>query len=82
MYSVREHVGSVELGVFFISGNAEHFVPHVNASTVHGTATGKNYFINIILHWVSLYSNSQAVLTTLLWLIGQSFLQMLIEFNI
>jgi hypothetical protein len=41
VYSVSESVGSVDLGVFFISGNAGRFVPHVNASTVDGTATGK-----------------------------------------
>jgi hypothetical protein len=40
VYSVSES-GSVDLGVFFISGNAGQFVPHVNASTVDGTATGK-----------------------------------------
>ena len=80
MYSVRESVGSVDLGVVFISGNAGQFVLHVNASTVHGTATGK--ITSLTLHWVSLYSNSQAVLTTLLWLIDQSFLLMLIEIKI
>ena len=41
VYSMWERVGSVDLGVFFISGNAGHFVPHVNASAFHGTATGK-----------------------------------------
>ena len=40
-YNVSESAGSVNLGVFFISGNAGEFVPHVNVSTVDGTATGK-----------------------------------------
>ena len=45
MYSVSESIGSVDLGIFFIDGNAGHFVPHMNASTVDGTATGK-YLLN------------------------------------
>ena len=48
MYDVSESDGSVDLGIFFISGNAGEFVPHVNVSTVDGTATGK-YCINIVL---------------------------------
>ncbi len=40
IYSMRESVGSVDLGVFFISGNIRQFVPHVNVSTVPGTAIG------------------------------------------
>ena len=48
MYDVSESVGSVDLGVVFISGNAEEFVPCVNVSTVDGTATSK-YYINIVL---------------------------------
>ena len=47
VYSVSESIGSVDLGVFFISGNAGEFVPHVNASTNDGTATGK-YFIPLL----------------------------------
>ena len=46
---MSESAGSVSLGIFFISGNAGEFVPHVNVSTVDGTATGK-YYIHIILH--------------------------------
>ena len=42
---MSESVGSLDLGVFFISGNAGQFVPHVNASTVDGSATGK-YLLN------------------------------------
>jgi hypothetical protein len=47
---VSESVGSrsVTLGISFISGSAGELMPHVNASTVDGTATGK-YFINIII---------------------------------
>ena len=41
VYSMSESIGSVDLGVFFISGDAGEFVPHVNASTNDGTATGK-----------------------------------------
>ena len=44
VYSVSESVGSLDLGVSFISGNAGQFMPHVNVSTADGTATGK-YFI-------------------------------------
>ena len=40
-YNVSEIAGSVDVGIFFISGNAGEFVPHVNVSTVDGTATGK-----------------------------------------
>ena len=43
---MSESVGSLDLGVFFINGNAGQFVPHLNASTADGTATGK---INIEL---------------------------------
>ena len=38
---MNESVGSLDLGVSFISGDAGQFVPHLNASTVDGTATGK-----------------------------------------
>ena len=41
MYDVRESVGTVNLGISFINGDPGEFVPHVNASTVDGTATGK-----------------------------------------
>ena len=41
VYSESESVGSLNLGVSFISGDAGQFVPHLNASTVDGTATGK-----------------------------------------
>ena len=41
VYNVRESIGSVDLGIFFISGNAGEFVPHVNVSTVDGTAICK-----------------------------------------
>ena len=41
MYSVSESDGSLDLGVYFISGDAGQFVPHLNTSTVDGTATGK-----------------------------------------
>ena len=41
-YNVSESTGSVDLGIFFISGNAGELVPHVNVSTVDGTATGKH----------------------------------------
>ena len=47
VYSVSEGIGSVNLGVFFISGDAGEFVPHLNASTIDGTATG-NYFIELV----------------------------------
>ena len=47
VYSVSESVGSMDLGVFFVSGNAGEFVPHVNASINNGTATGK-YFIPLL----------------------------------
>ena len=46
MYNVSEGVESVNLGIFFISGNTGGYVPHVNVSTVDGTATGK-YCIRI-----------------------------------
>ena len=39
-YSVNEGNGSVDIGIFFISGNAGEFVPHAITSTVDGTATG------------------------------------------
>ena len=42
---MSESIGSVDLGVFFISGDAGQFVPHLNASTIDGTATGK-YLLN------------------------------------
>ena len=45
---MSESIGSVDLGISFISGNAGEFVPHVNVSTVDGTATGKYYIHNII----------------------------------
>ena len=45
VYSVSESIGSVDLGVFFTSGDAGQFVPHLNASTIDGTATGK-YLLN------------------------------------
>ena len=48
MYDVSESVGSVDLGIVFISGNAGVFVPHVNVSTVDGTANSK-YCIYIML---------------------------------
>ena len=41
MYSASESVGSLDFGVFFISGNAGQFVPHLNASTFDETSTGK-----------------------------------------
>ena len=41
VYNVRESIGSVDLGIFFISGNAGEFVPHVNVSTIDGTAICK-----------------------------------------
>ena len=37
---MSESAGSVDLGIF-VSGNAGEFVPHVNVSTVDGTATSK-----------------------------------------
>ena len=40
-YGVSESAGSVDLRISFISGDAGEFVPHVNVSTVDGTATGK-----------------------------------------
>ena len=47
-YNVSESVGSINLSVSFISGNyGEEFVPHVNASTIDGTATGSKYLINL-----------------------------------
>lgn len=61
MYSVRESVGSVDLGIFFISGNAGQFVPHMNASTVQGTATGK---INIVLSVIVLQFTGSADYTS------------------
>ena len=81
MYDVSESVGSVDLGVIFISGNAGELVPHVIASTVDGTATGPGkykHYIALGLHPVLLfYSKSQAVIvvvkqTTSLLLISQS----------
>ena len=48
VYDVSESVGSVDLGVVFISGNAGVFVPHVNVSTEDGTASSK-ICINIVL---------------------------------
>ena len=48
VYDENESVGSVDLGIVFISGDAGVFVPHVNVSTEDGTATGK-YCINIVL---------------------------------
>ena len=41
-YFVSESIGSLDLGVFFIDVNAGQFVPHLNASTVDRTATGKH----------------------------------------
>ena len=49
VYDVSETVGSVNLGISFVSGNAREFVPHVNVSTVDGTATGKYYTLILIL---------------------------------
>ena len=46
VYDVRESVGSVDLGIFFMSGNAGEFVPHLNASTIDGTVIGK-YVTNL-----------------------------------
>ena len=42
-HTVSESIGSVNIqfGVSFVSGSAGELVPHVNASTVDGTATGK-----------------------------------------
>ena len=48
MYSVRESIGSVDLGIFFINGNAGQFMPHLNASTADGTATGKCFCDSIV----------------------------------
>ena len=45
-YSVSESAGSVDLGISFINGYAGEFVPHVNVSTVDGTATGKYSTLN------------------------------------
>ena len=45
MYSLNEGDGSVDLSIFFISGNAGEFVPHVITSTVDGTATGVYYMM-------------------------------------
>ena len=44
-YNVNEGDGSVDLSIFFISGNAGEFVPHVITSTVDGTATGVYYMM-------------------------------------
>ena len=44
-YSVNEGDGPVDVGIFFISGNAGEFVPHVITSTVDGTAIGWYYVI-------------------------------------
>ena len=41
---MSESVGSLDLGVFFIDGNAGQFVPHLNACTVDESATGKIYY--------------------------------------
>ena len=40
-YNVSENARSVNLGISFISGNAGEVVPHMNVSTVDGTATSK-----------------------------------------
>ena len=40
-HTVSESIGSINIGVSFVSGSAGELVPHVNASTVDGTATGK-----------------------------------------
>ena len=60
---MSENVGSLDLGVFFISGNAGQFVPHLNASTVDGFAIGRIsiYTIAVMLLCNVLYPNSQAV---------------------
>ena len=47
VYNVSESAGSVSVSISFISGDAGEFVPHVNVSTVDGTATGK-YGIDIL----------------------------------
>ena len=41
VYDESENVGTVNLGILFINGDPGEFVPHVNASTVDGTATSK-----------------------------------------
>ena len=43
---MSESAGSVDLSISFISGDAGEFVPHVNVSTVDGTATGKYSTLN------------------------------------
>ena len=87
VYNVSESTGSVDLGIFFISGNAGEFVPHVNVSTIDGTATGKYCTSNgyAFALYNTLHSNIQAVVVKqtmcLLWS-SQSLLHLLIEFRI
>ena len=45
-YSVNEGDGSVDVDIFFISGNAGEFVPHVITSTADGTAIG--WYLSLI----------------------------------
>ena len=41
VYDMHENDRTVNLSIFFMSGNPGEFVPHVNVLTVDGTATGK-----------------------------------------
>ena len=49
VYSVSEGDGSVDLGIFFISGNAGEFVPSVITHTSDRTATGVHYVMLLSL---------------------------------
>ena len=56
-YSVNEDDGSVDIGIFFISGNAGEFVPHVITNVSDGTATGGYYVHNFDDHLTTLLNH-------------------------